>query len=86
MTNLFNDETTTTGESSASAMGNGHKKTAVNSFSADDLAKHAARNSNNHDVANWSSREVQNWVKQQCKKYDLKKTTLDKFEMNGRIK
>lgn len=84
MTNHLQDEKTTS-VSNVSEMGNGHKKTTLNSFSADDLSKHSEQFSNNRDVAKWSSNEVQHWVKQQCKRYELKKATAEKFEMNGKI-
>jgi hypothetical protein len=65
-------------------MGNGNKKLPLNSFSADNLPKYSSKSINNKDVAKWSSHDVQHWIKQQCKKFELKKATVEKFEMNGR--
>ena len=76
--------TTITSTSTASAMGNGNKKFTSSSFSADDLQKHSSKVTNNRDVAKWSSSDVNNWVKQQCKIFELKKITVEKFAMNGR--
>ena len=77
---------TTTSASTANAteMGNGNKKLPSGSFSADDLSKHSSKSINSKDVAKWSSSDVQHWVKQECKKFELKKATVEKFEMNGR--
>ena len=77
-------KTTITSTSTTTAMGNGNKKPTSNSFSADNLSKHSLRNIDKH-VSKWSSTEVQHWIKQQCKKFELKKITAEKFEMNGRL-
>ena len=76
--------TTTTTAYNASVMGNGNKKSTQYSYSADDLSKQPAKFANNKDVAKWSSSDVQHWMKEQCKKFELKKATAEKFEMNGR--
>jgi hypothetical protein len=78
--------TTTTSTSTATAMGSGNRKSTLNSFSADDLQKHSSKLTNNKDVARWTSSEVHRWVKQQCKMFELRKATVEKFEMNGRMK
>jgi hypothetical protein len=75
--------TKTTSTSNAEAMGNGNKKYPSHSFSADDLSKRSSKSTNNKDVGKWSSSDVQHWIKQQCKKFELKKATAEKFEMNG---
>ncbi len=75
-----------TSTSNTTEMGNGNKKPPLNSFSADDLPKFSSKTINNKDVAKWSSDDVQHWVKQQCKKFELKKATVEKFEMNGKKK
>lgn len=74
--------TTTDSSSTATAMGNGNKKMTANSFSADDLHKFTSR-APNKPVSSWTSSEVQNWIKEQCKNFEFKKNTADKFEMNG---
>lgn len=35
------------------------------------------------DVTQWTSTEVQQWVEEQCQKFELKKATSEKFQMNG---
>ena len=75
---------TTTSTSTATAMGNGNKKHISNSFSADNLSKHFSEHIDK-GVSKWSSAEVQHWIKQQCKKFELKKLTAEKFAMNGRL-
>ena len=37
----------------------------------------------NKDVTQWSSAEVKHWVEEQCQKFELKKATSEKFQMNG---
>ena len=76
--------TTTDYISTATEMGNGNKKFSSYSVSADELNKHhSSKFINNKDVAKWSSDEVQHWIKHQCKKFELKKATAEKFAMNG---
>lgn len=80
---------TTTSPSSSSTtknMGNGNKKSILTSLSADEIGKTSSttKQLNEKDVAKWSSDDVQHWVKQQCKKFELKKTTAEKFELNGK--
>jgi hypothetical protein len=41
-------------------------------------------NSESKDVTNWSSVDVQQWVEAQSQKYELKKATSEKFQMNGK--
>jgi hypothetical protein len=65
-------------------MGNGNKKLSSHSFSADNLPDQSLKSTANKDVAKWSSTDVQHWIKKQCKKFELKKITAEKFEMNGR--
>jgi glutamyl/glutaminyl-tRNA synthetase len=77
--------TTATSTSTATAMGNVNKKNVSNSLSVGDLHKHSAKITDNKDVAKWSSTEVHNWIKEQCKRFDLKKATVEKFQMNGEI-
>ena len=76
----------TTTTSTAAAMGNGNKKHVSNSLSAGDIYKHSLKVTDNKDVAKWSSSEVHQWIKEQCKRFDLKKATVEKFEMNGETK
>ena len=78
------NKTTNASSSDATEMGNRQKKLPTGSFSADDLAKNTSQSSANKDVAKWTSHDVQHWVKQQSKKFELKKATAEKFEMNGR--
>ena len=68
----------------ATTMGNGNKKFPNHSSSTGDMFKHSAQINQQKDVARWSSNEVQHWIKGQCKKFELKKATAEKFEMNGR--
>lgn len=75
--------TTTTSTSTATAMGNGNKKHILNSLSAGDLQKQPSKLLDQKDVAKWSSAEVKQWIKDQCKNFELKKATIEKFEMNG---
>lgn len=77
--------TTTTSLSHVTEMGNSSKKFTSHSFSANDLPNHSSKSIHNKDVAKWSSADVQRWIKKQCKRYELKKATAEKFEMNGRI-
>ena len=70
--------------SDATAMGNGNKKSSHHAFATDDFAKHSSKFHHHKDVAKWTSDEVQQWIKGQCKKFELKKATAEKFEMNGR--
>jgi hypothetical protein len=76
--------TTTTSASHARVMGNGNKKFKSQSPIVNDLSKHSLQSTNNKDVAKWSSDDVQDWIKRQCKIYELKKTVVAKFEMNGK--
>lgn len=48
------------------------------------MFKHSSQVNPQKDVAKWSSDEVQHWIKHQCRKFELKKATAEKFEMNGR--
>jgi glutamyl/glutaminyl-tRNA synthetase len=57
---------------------------ATNSFSADNSQEQSA-DLNSKDVTQWSSAEVQHWVEEQCQKFELKKATTEKFQMNGII-
>lgn len=75
--------TTTTFATHATAMGNSNKKFVSHSFSATDFSNHSLK-SLNKDVSKWSSTDVQNWIKKECKKYELKKSTVEKFQMNGK--
>lgn len=36
------------------------------------------------NVTEWSSAEVKHWIEEQCQKFELKKATTEKFEMNGK--
>jgi hypothetical protein len=76
--------TTTTTTSTARAMGNGNKKSVSHSFSADHFKRDSSKFPNNTDVAKWSSTEVQRWLLEQCKQFELKKATAEKFQMNGK--
>ncbi|CAF0871748.1 unnamed protein product [Adineta steineri] len=75
--------TTTTSTPNATAMGNGNKKGMATSFSAGDIDRHGSKLLDNKDVTKWTSVEVQHWIKEQCRNYELKKATAEKFEMNG---
>lgn len=37
------------------------------------------------EVTEWSSAEVQHWIEEQCQKFELKKATTEKFQLNGSI-
>ena len=76
---------TTTSTPNATAMGNGNKKGIANSLSVGDIDKNAPKSVDRKDVNKWSSIEVQHWIKDQCKKFELRKATAEKFEMNGKI-
>jgi hypothetical protein len=76
--------TTHTSTPNAKEMGNGSQKLPSASYSADNLPKYSSKSTNTKDVAKWSSNDVQYWIKQQCKKFELKKATVEKFKMNGR--
>lgn len=39
----------------------------------------------NKDVTKWSSADVHRWVEEQCQKFELKKATTEKFQMNGKF-
>ncbi|CAF2146116.1 unnamed protein product [Rotaria magnacalcarata] len=68
--------------STASTMGNGNKKSTSNSFLSDDLHENSTK-VNGSVIIKWTLTEVQTWVKEQCKKFELKKTTAENFQMNG---
>ena len=76
--------TTATSTPLGTAMGNGNKKGVSNSLSVGDIDKHPSRTLDRKEVIKWSSAEVQQWVKEQCRKFELKKATAEKFEMNGK--
>ncbi|UJR33229.1 hypothetical protein I4U23_020684 [Adineta vaga] len=75
--------TTTTSTPNAIAMGNGNKKGIANSLSVGDIDKHPSKSVDKKDVTKWSSIEVHQWIKEQCKRFELRKATVEKFEMNG---
>lgn len=65
-------------------MGNGHKKPLETSVSAHEIHRRTGRPiKTSIDVSKWTSNEVQNWIKEQCRVFELKRNTVDKFEMNG---
>ena len=37
------------------------------------------------NITEWSSAEVKHWIEEQCRKFELKKATTEKFQMNGRL-
>ncbi|CAF4234969.1 unnamed protein product [Rotaria socialis] len=74
--------TTATSTSTASTMGNGNKKSNSSSFSSNDLHENSTK-VNSSDIIKWTLTEVQTWVKEQCKKFELKKSTAENFQMNG---
>ena len=76
----INASTTATEKS----MGNGNRKSAVTSLSSDEARKHSDRFINSAEVPKWTSTDVQHWIKHQCKKFELKKATAEKFELNGK--
>lgn len=76
--------TTTASPSVASVMDDDNTASATNSFSADNSQEQSA-DLNSKDVTQWSSAEVQHWVEEQCQKFELKKATTEKFQMNGII-
>lgn len=63
-------------------MENGSKSSIIKSTSADNTSQQLPAISNK-DVTKWSSTDVQNWVEDQCRKFELTKTTSEKFQMNG---
>ena len=40
---------------------------------------------NERTVTQWSSAEVKHWIEEQCQKFELKKATTEKFQMNGKL-
>lgn len=69
----------------AKKMGSGNRKTGViSSLSTDDTGKVSEKFINSKEVSKWTSTDVQHWIKQQSKKFELKKATAEKFEMNGK--
>ena len=78
--------TSPSSSSTAQKMGNGNKKSIITSLSADEIGKvSSSKQLHDRDVAKWTSADVQHWIKEQCKKFELKKTTAEKFELNGKI-
>jgi hypothetical protein len=73
MTHSTTATTTHTTTAIDTAMGNGSRKIAS-----------ASKSTSKDDVTKWSSVDVQHWIQQQCNKFELKKATAEKFEMNGR--
>ena len=57
---------------------------ATNSSSVNNVQQ-TASNLKDNDVTKWSSTDVQHWIEEQCQKFELKKTTAEKFQMNGKI-
>lgn len=39
---------------------------------------------NEKNITEWSSAEVKHWIEEQCRKFELKRATTEKFQMNGR--
>jgi hypothetical protein len=50
-----------------------------------DQTNTSSTNTNEQDPRNWSSIDVQIWIDEQCQKFELKTTTSDTFQMNGRL-
>jgi hypothetical protein len=80
MTETTTQTTTITPPPDASVMNNDN----TDSSSADNLQQQPL-NINDKDATKWSSAEVQKWVEEQCQKFELKKATTEKFQMNGTI-
>jgi len=76
--------TTNTLRCVATVMENGYRASLIKSLSADNLQRHSA-NLNDKDVTKWTSSDVQYWLEEQCRKFELKKATTEKFQMNGTI-
>ena len=78
-----NDEESTTKTNATAAMEEDHSAAASNSPSRENLEK-SNTSSESKDVTKWSSVDVQQWVEAQSQKYELKKATSEKFQMNGK--
>ena len=76
--------TTTTSPSIAEGMNNHDNGFATNVISSDN-SQLLSSNLNDKDVTKWSSVDVQRWIDEQCKTFELKRATTEKFQMNGRI-
>jgi hypothetical protein len=76
--------TTNTSPSIISVMDNDNTVSATNSTSVEDLQEQSL-NLNKKDVTKWSSVEVQHWIEEQCQKFELKKATTEKFQLNGTV-
>jgi hypothetical protein len=84
MTQTTTATTTTTSPSIAEGIDNHDSGFATNVISSDNLQLPSS-NLNDKDVTKWSSVDVQRWIDEQCKKFELKKATTEKFQLNGRI-
>lgn len=82
-----NEDTTSqttliTSPSVALVMNNDNTASVNNSSNGDNLQQQSA-SFIDKDVTKWSSNEVYQWVEEQCQKFELKKATTEKFQMNG---
>jgi hypothetical protein len=77
-------QTTTTSLPVATVMDDGSRVSTTNSSSAENLQQQSV-NLNDKDVTEWSSTDVQHWIEEQCQKFELKKATTEKFQMNGTV-
>lgn len=78
-----NDDESTTKPNATSAMEEDRAAAASNSPSRETLEQ-STSSSESKDVTKWSSVDVQQWVEAQSQKYELKKATSEKFQMNGK--
>lgn len=80
-------KTTTTASNTSSsnvAMNNSNKPLTVNPSFVDNMEP-SSSNPIDKDITKWSSTDVQHWIEEQCQKFELKKATSEKFQMNGTL-
>jgi hypothetical protein len=76
--------TAATSPAVAAVMDNYDNISATNSLVLD-YSQQLPSNLYDNDVTNWSSTDVQRWIEEQCQKFELKRATIEKFQMNGMI-
>lgn len=76
--------TATTATPSVSEVMNDSNRPSATSFSTAENTQESSSDFKDKDVTKWTSIEVQTWVEEQCKQFELKKATTEKFQMNGK--
>ena len=75
---------TTASSSVNSTLDHDNNAPETNSFSVENSSEIPVDLSEKN-ITEWSSAEVKHWIEEQCRKFELKKATTEKFQMNGRL-